>query len=259
MSYQTIFANGEHRVLSLRPRRMPVGDLRCCTGVMGVAEGTKILSREEWSEEGVDLSAACEEILDQDGLSLCHSFGGTQVNEMAHHLTGHKGLRLSAGNLAGQVTDFQDEGAGVDDVLAVLIKSGQTTRAAIGQDDYRGRDWPKGWEEQAKKYRILKAYDCGHDNVFDAVVSSLIYGWPVEIGTMAFGGGHAIVACRFYKKGGVWRLRGPNSWGKDWTNCDQDGFWDYPERQISSGLDSFGAFGLQASVPNPDDAVPAIG
>jgi hypothetical protein len=256
--YDFIDQGGHKRIFSLKPRTMPVGDPRCCTSALGVDAGPPIIPREKWPEEGIDLSHAVEEILDQNGYSLCHSFGGTQVNQIAHHLAGHPGLRLSAGNLAGQVTGYQDEGAGVDEVLAVLIADGQTTRALIGEDDYRGRDWPSDWKTDAAKHRVLKSYDCGHDDVFDAVVSCIIYGWPVEIGTNAFGGGHAVTVTRFYKKGGVWRLRGPNSWGEDWTNCDQAGYWDYSESQISRGLDSFGAFGLEASVANPDDVVPVV-
>jgi hypothetical protein len=257
-SYPIIEAGGENRILCLKPRRLAVGDLACCHAVMGVGSGPEIIPRSTWPTDGVDLSPEVAEILDQDGLSLCHSFAGTQVNEIAHRLAGHRGLKLSAGNLAGQVTGNQDQGAGVDEVLAVLIKSGQTTRATIGQNDYEGRDWPSGWKDEAAKYRVAKAYDCGHDHVFDAIVTCLLLGWPVELGTMAFGGGHAITATRFYKLNGVWRLRGPNSWGSGWTNCDKAGYWDFPEQKISNGMEDFGAFGIQAAVVNPDDKLPEV-
>jgi len=58
-------------------------------------------------------------------------------------------MSLSAGNLAGQVTGYRDEGAGVDQVLAVLQSAGQTPRSLVAQNDYRGQDWPQGW--QAKR------------------------------------------------------------------------------------------------------------
>jgi len=100
------------------------------------------------------------------------------------------------------------------------------------------------------------AWDCGYDAVFDDIVSCLIYGWPVELGTNAFGGGHAVVATTAYQFGGAWRLAGPNSWGTSYSSWDRPGFWSFPEQQISLGLSDFGAFGIQASVIDPDD-VPA--
>ena len=54
-----------------------------------------------------------------------------RANEIAHRLQGYKGVPLSAGNLAGQVTGYQDEGAGVDEVLAVLKSAGQVPRSII--------------------------------------------------------------------------------------------------------------------------------
>ena len=256
MSTSIIFAGGEIRRLTLKPRTMKVGDPRCCRGVCGLGDGPKIIPRSEWPKDGVDLSDEVTEILDQDGLELCHSFAGTQANEIAHRLQGYKGVALSAGNLAGQVTGYRDEGASVDQVLAVLQSVGQAPRSLIAQNDYQGRDWPQGWQAQAMKFRIAAAWDCGHDEVFDAIVSCLIYGWPVELGTNAFGGGHAVVATTVYQAGGVWRLAGPNSWGTTYTSWDRPGFWSFPEQQISIGLSGFGAFGIQASVIDPDD-VPA--
>ena len=48
---------------------MKVGDPRCCRGVCGLGDGPKIIPRQDWPKDGVDLSDEVTEILDQDGLS----------------------------------------------------------------------------------------------------------------------------------------------------------------------------------------------
>jgi hypothetical protein len=84
MSSSIIFAGGEIRKLSLKPRTMPLGDPRCCRGVCGLGDGPKIILRKDWPQAGADLSDEVTEILDQDGLSLCHSFAGTQAIPVLH-------------------------------------------------------------------------------------------------------------------------------------------------------------------------------
>jgi hypothetical protein len=141
--------------------------------------------------------------------------------------------------------------------MAVLVKSGQTTRTMVSQNDYQGRDWPNGWKEDAAKHRAPKVYDCGHEQTFDAVVTCLILGLPTEIGTMCFGGGHAITIVGFFYRDGKWWLKILNSWG-DWTNCNNPGYDEFPEEKISNGLDMFGAFGVEAVSINPDDKQPEV-
>ena len=276
--YQTIDAGGELRVFACKPRTMPVGDSRCCSGVVGIGGAPALIKRKDWPK-CVDLSVGVTEILNQKSTSLCHSFAGTQVNEVAHHLAGRKDIQLSAGELAGQVTGYQNEGAGVDKVLAVLLESGQCRRATVGQFEYDRRPSAEA-QKEALEYRLLDAWDCGHDNVFDAAVSNLISSNPVEIGTYAFGGGHAVAKLGYWLgRRGVYSF-GANSWG-DWTNWTDDlldefaslcpdadhshllkvkgtGYWVFSENQISNGLPMFGAFGVQSTVANPDDALPEV-
>jgi hypothetical protein len=274
--YQTINAGGELRVFACKPRTMPIGDERCCTGVVGVGAAPAVIQRKDWPK-CVDLSVGVTEILNQKSTSLCHSFAGTQVNEVAHHLAGRKDVQLSAGQLAGQVTGYQNEGAGVDEVLAVLLKAGQCRRDTVSQFDYGG-GWPAEAKQEALEYRLLDAWDCGHDRVFDAAVSNLIVANPVEIGTYAFGGGHAVAKLGYFiSRRGLYSF-GANSWG-DWSNWSDDlleafaslcpdldhshllkvkgrGYWVFSESQISNGLGMFGAFGVQSTVANKDDSVP---
>ena len=256
--YQVIHAGGENRVLSLHPRSMPVGDPRHCSSVCGVGAGPEIIPRKDWPRE-VDLGDEVLEILNQGSLSLCHSFGSTTVNEVAERVAGRKDVRLSAGNLAGQVTGYRNAGASVQDVFAVLITKGQVPRSLIGQNDYQGRDWPKGWQEEALKYRAI-GHDCGQSSeTIDALVSGLIRRDPGALGTSAFGGGH-LVASTGYKLDAQGRLRlnGPNSWGGDWTNCGRPGYWEFGESSLRD-IASYGAYIVQAVVWNPDDEPPTIG
>lgn len=279
MSVTIIHEGGENRILSLKPRTMPVGDRRCCAGVMGVDDAPPLIARKDWLK-CVDLSHAVLEILDQDGYSLCHSFGGTQANEMAHVLLGRDQVQLSAGNLAGQVTGYRDAGAGVDEVLAVITSVGQVARSVIGQNDYRGRDWPSDWKTKAKLYKV-NAYDCGHEDVTDGMASGLLRGNVSLLGTNAFGGGHAVVGCGYWiDANDVVRFFGPNSWAESYngfTSALLDslsknhpnpelsrvlrtkgaGFWVYQERQLTA-INSYGAFVVDGVQALDTDNVPPL-
>ncbi len=280
--YPTIEIGGVTRKLSLHPRTMVVGDKRCCHAVMGTPGAPEIMDRRSW-RPCIDLSSGITEILDQLQTNGCHSNAGTQGNEMAHRLTGWSDIQLSTGNLMGQVTGYQNEGAGLDEVLAVLIKSGQCLRSLIPNNDYDGRDWPAEsvWKPDAAKHSVLKAFDCGHGGVFDAMGTCLELGWPVPFGTSAFGGGHAITLCAKFLYKGVWYFIPANSWGDSWTNFTTEmlqafaavcpdqansqilkrkgmGFGVFSERKISQGLDMFGGWGLQSAVYNPDEPLPKI-
>lgn len=255
--YDSTNAGGERRVFALHPRSMPVGDERHCAGVCGFGAGPEIIPRADWPKQ-VDLGDEVTEILDQKQFSLCHSFGSTQANEVAQRLAGRKGVLLSAGNLAGQVTGYRDDGASIQDVFAMLTKKGQVARSLIGQYDYQGRDWPKGWETEAAKYRAI-AWDCGQDKTtIDALVSGLIRRDPGVLGTAAFGGGHAVSVLGYtLDSKGKLTLTGANSWGPTWTNCGRPGWWAYSESQLRD-VSSFGAYVIQSAVDNVDDPPPEI-
>ena len=278
--YQTIEAGGELRVLSCHERTMPVGDPRCCSGIVGVGNAPALIARKDWPK-CIDLSVITTEILDQDGLSLCHSFMGCGLMEDAVHLAGRKDEQFSAGFLAGKVTGGVNTGAGIDEVMEALLKYGICLRSTVAQNDYHDR-YSQAAIDEAIQHRLFDAWDCGHDDVFDGAVSNLIYENPVGIGSMAFGGGHAIRKKGYWisvKYGCVYSF-GDNSWGLDWTNwtpalledfakyCPDvvasrvlrtkgAGMWVFKESQISNGLDSFGAFGVESTVANADDVLPA--
>jgi hypothetical protein len=273
---ETIFAGGEERQLCLKPRTMPVGDPRCCTGVVGVGISPPLIDRKDWPA-CVDLTVgATEEITNQSTTSLCHSFSGTGVNQDARALAGHDPVQLSAGYLAGLVTGHRNEGAGIDEVLQILLKFGQCKRSTVGQMDYGGRDWPELANDEALEYRPLDVWDCGHDDVFDALMSAVIDGNPGHLGTYAFGGGHAVEMLGYFLLNGVVYPFGKNSWGS-WTNWSQkmldifaglcpfpdksklllargSGYWMFPERQLCNGLDMFGAWAFQSARINKDDS-----
>jgi hypothetical protein len=285
MSYEIIHAGGENRVFSLQPRKLPIGDSGCCTGVVGVEDAAPaLIERKDWPKF-VDLTWAVDEILNQGQMSLCHSFAGTQLNQMAHKIAGRKDRKLSAGYLAGLVTGHRDEGASVDDVLTVLKSKGQCLRSTVAQNDYQGRDWPKNAEIEALEYRPLDIWDCSHENTFSGVISNLINRNPVEIGTNAFGGPHAVVVAGYFSLGGKLYVIIVNSWGAGYTNRPEkmlDGYANliakeessdfvsgvlrdqgagyavFSEQVVCQGITMFGAFAAQAVVTASDDTVPTI-
>lgn len=58
-----------------------------------------------------------------------------------------------------------------------------------------------------------------HEGMFDPGPSGIIH--P----TGRIGGGHCVAVTRIYKRGGVWYVSGPNSWGKQWGD---KGDWHMP-------------------------------
>lgn len=259
MTYDSTTIDGVQRVFALHPRyAISPWLVAPWNARLGSRGGPAIIPRKDWPKEGVDFSDEVGEILDQKQFSLCHSFGGTVVNEIAQRRAGRKDVLLSAGNLAGQVTGYRDAGAAIQEVLPVLRDKGQCPRSLVEQYDYRGRNWPKGWEAEAAKFRAAEVYDCGQDaQTFDAIVSCLIYGWPVLLGTAAFGGGHAVAVVGYSFDGGNVRLFGPNSWGLQYKTWDKPGYWSYLESQLRD-VASYGAFGFQIPVLNPDDVPPEV-
>lgn len=257
-TFQAAMVAGHLRIFSLLPRTARVGDPHICSGVLGVGDAPVIIPRKNWPAEGVNFSDEVWRIRDQNGFSLCHSFGGATVAEIAHERAGHRKILLSAGSLAGQVTGHQDDGAAIQDVLPVLRDNGLCPASLIDENDYKGRNWPKGWEVEAAKYRAEYVWDCGQGSkVFDSIVTCLLLGWPVLLGTSAFGGGHAVAVTGYQFDGTKVRLFGPNSWGEQYKGWDLPGFWSYTESQLRD-VSNYGAFGVQLPASNPDDNPPAV-
>jgi hypothetical protein len=276
----TIDAGGEIRKLSLQPRdfdKHPVGDPKHCHGVVGVTAGAPRLIPMDELPEFMEV-VAVDWILDQDGHETCHSHGGTTVNECRHKLAGGTRIKLSVGYLVHAVTGGRDEGAGIGDVMEALIAKGQSPDSDDPGENY-GTPSAQA-DADAAKFKIDKSWDCGQDeNTLLAVLSNMAVGNPVLIGTAAFGGGHAVSTLIFFKaSNGKWYLAGPNSWGLSYTGLLDlvkalqakgvtvpqaltdilprlAGYWCYPLSKLQD-VAQFGAWGLQASVVNPDD-VPA--
>jgi len=276
---QEIFAGGETRKLSLKPRTMPVGDRRCCTGVVGIGDAPKIIDRSELPPV-VDLSVVIEEITNQDGHSTCHSYAGAGVLQTAEALAGRHGVRLSQAYLVNKVTGGADDGAGIDQVMEAILRYGICPRDLMPGDNYRSV--PGGANEAAVEFIPPDVWDCGgHRGVMDAMLTSLAKAFPVELGTHAFGGGHAVQCCGYVRIGVVYYFFGPNSWSANWTNVPESvlaavraalgperaekshflktggkGYWCFEERRLTS-VDMFGAFAIQSSRGKQSDEVPA--
>jgi hypothetical protein len=278
--YPFIEQGGHRRLFSLKPRTMEVGDPRCCKAVCGRDGGPIIIPRKDWPK-CIDFSEHTSPIRDQNGHNLCWAEGSTGAAEDAHLLAGRKCPRLSMGSMVYRTNGGQDEGAGVDEAMETLMKFGQVPQSMIDDNNFSGRHYPKGWEDEALKYRIWPN-DCGHDQTFDAAISRIIEREPVALGTNAWGGGHLVRAFGYFigHNDTVYMI-GANSWG-NWTNwTDQSlealaaanpnsdhslllktkgvGYWVWSERQVSNGLGMFGAFGVGATTASDeDDPVPVV-
>ena len=250
-NYSFIDSGGEKRYLALHLRTMEPGDLRCCSGVVGAEGAPQLIPRSEWPKEGRSIQSAVQRILDQNGLNYCWDYGPCGAFEAYRHLAGFAHIDLSPVSLA-PAANFRNEGLSLQEAAAQLKNVGLAPESIIKGRDYQGRDWPQDWKKYAAQYRAIRLWEAQYQQCFDALVSGIIQGQPVVLGTDAFGGGHCVWACAFGFDNGSWWAKGPNSWGLSYTNCNEPGYWKYSERHLT-GLDNYGVYVIQAeSVPDAD-------
>lgn len=136
-------------------------------------------------------------------------------------------------------------GSSIGENVEALITTGICDAAFAGGDQVRLSAVGRGWQDNAKRYRILRdeAYDLDGD--LDAVASAIMLGFTPIIGvTWPGGGGHGVLATDLVVEGSAVSLEGPNSWGATWNGT---GFWRLTERQLGS-MSRYGAYACRAVV-----------
>jgi len=229
------------------PRRDKVGD-NPRFKVYGTVDETPIIPRSEWVE--CSLRHKAWDVVNQADQNSCCPSATRGAVEILREINGLSRIKLSQGSLYSQISGGRDAGANISDALEAMMDVGMTPISVIDEYDWRGKNYPTNWKTEAKKYRILEAFDCP---TFDAVASAVQRSMPVVFGVYWGSGGHAITAIGLKQVNGIWYLKILNSWGSDW---EDQGFGDLSESKCS-GITSFGAFAIRAvTIPSEEELPP---
>jgi len=176
----------------------------------------------------------------------CNAHSSVMTMRVLRLLAGKKDVRLSEGNLYGQINGQRDQGSLLGDALEALVKTGVCLDTTIGEYDWQKSKWPANWQAEAKNYRIQEAWDC---STFDHIASAIQLGFIVNYGIMVYddfgpdsenwavppsrrgGGGHAMPAIGLAVRNGVWGVETPNSWG---TRFADNGIIIVPETYFTN-------------------------
>jgi len=236
---------------------------RTCTAVGDGAfkvfgsDGTPpIIPESDWPQYAKTLEGHVWHVIDQGGQNSCCGAAGAGAVILGRELAGANRVVISQASLYGVGNGGRDNGMAIDVCLNVLTETGANPVGVIDQYDWQGywrragrrirREtragaWPDGWQESAKRYRCLEAWDCPD---YKAAVSAVLSGFPVVYGTH----GHAVVMIGWIPERGHIDL---NSWGADWGNngCGQ---WA-SRREVERQLPGYGAWALRVMTDPTDD------
>lgn len=233
----SIVDNGHEYFLGCLPRKAEVGAL---FPVLEANPRTPLIPRSQWKP--IDFSHFVPKILDQDGIGACNAFAAVQAMHVIRSQAGLPFVELSAGNLYGRINGGVDRGSTLGDAIQALMDTGVCKASTVPQLQWRRTSWPSSWKEEAKRFRILEAYDCP---TFEHIASAILYGFPVDFGIfvggrfrpdpqtgwlpdyVGGGGGHAMCGVGLaYDDRRGWGIVTANSWGERWG---KGGFCIVPE------------------------------
>jgi len=202
---------------------------------------TPLIPRNQW--EPIDFRHFVPKILDQNGTNACNAFAAIQALHVIRSQAGLPFVELSPGNLYGQINGGADRGSLLGDAVRALADTGVCKAETVSPLQWRRSRWPATWREEAKRFRILEAYDCPS---FERIASAILYGFPVDFGVfiggrfrphpetgwlpeyLGGGGGHAMcgVGLAYHEGHKTWGIIAANSWGEKWG---LNGFCIVPE------------------------------
>lgn len=229
--------HGRRHFLGCLPRKAEVGAL---FPTLDSQATTPLIPRREWTT--MDFRHLVPKILDQDGIGACNAFAAVQALHVIRKQVGLPFVELSAGNLYGQINGGVDRGSLLGDAVRALMDTGVCKASTVGHLAWRRTQWPSRWQDEARRFRILEAYDCPS---FEHIASAILYGFPVDFGIfvgtrfkpdphsgwlpdyVGGGGGHAMCGVGLaYDDRRGWGIITANSWGEKWG---RDGFCIVPE------------------------------
>jgi hypothetical protein len=213
------------------------------------------LSQSQWPALIAEADAAggmldrlISRIFDQGQEGSCASNATGQSDEIVQTIQFGKEnvVHVSAISLYKRVGDNSQSGSLISDNLKEIAERGilplnsaenkarfPHTMPATGFST----PFPSGWEETAKRFRVLEWYDiattigCG---------TALLLGWPIVYGRQA----HSICGARLVLRNGVFVVKYANSWG-DWGDA---GYGYDTLSSLDGPIRSYGAFAPRAMV-----------
>ena len=239
-----VVIDGQRWFLGCLPRVAKPGEVFPVFGQQADRPDVRIIPRSQW--QPIDFSHLVPKILDQDGQGACNAFASVQALHVLRNAAGLPFVELSAGNLYGRINGGVDRGSVISDAIMELEKNGVCPASIVPQLEWRPSRWPSSWRSEAKKFRVLEAWDCP---TFDHLASAIQLGFPVNLGVLVGnnfrpdstgwvpdyrcgGGGHAMcgLGLVFDQKRG-WGIKVANSWGTSWG---LNGFAVIPESYFKS-------------------------
>jgi len=235
MAMPKIFDGWVERPLGCLPRTAQPGEIFPL-----LTAAAPLIPREKWKP--ISFRQYVRRVQEQDGIGSCNANAATGTVEDLRSVNGMPQLPLSAGNLYGRINGGSDRGSLLGDALDALVKDGVCTTAVVGNIDWRNWNAP-GWQEEAKRFRILEAWDCPS---FDYVSSATQLGFFTDYGIPVHDnfevepdgwlpdprggvrGYHAMraVGLAYHKKRQTWGVLTVNSWSVRWG---MKGFCVVPE------------------------------
>lgn len=216
----------------------------------GEVDECPIISRDQWQE--CSIRHKIWTVIDQNPQNSCCPSATAGAAMILREINGLGRVLLSQGSLYGRINGGRDEGANIEDALSAMMDEGIAPASIVDPYEWHPRKWPSVWEDHAKKFRILEAFECP---TFDAVASAVQRSMPVVFGVYWGSGGHAITAVGLKNTSpNVWSLEFLNSWGADWGD---NGIGLLPESQCG-GIKSFGAFAIRSVTVPSDETLPPI-
>ena len=203
----------------------------------------KVLPRSQWQE--VRNRRHVKTIYAQlDGMCAGNAAAGALM--VLRSQQGQPHVVMSPENLYMQHSSW-GTGSTLEENLRYVSQVGVCDRETVPQNQWRPRDWPSDWRDNAKRYRVLEWWDLGDADgrIFDAMASALQHGFVVVIGLRwPGGGGHSVLATDLVRIGSGWSVEGPNSWGEEWGDR---GFYQLSESQCRS-MTSYGCWAARSCV-----------
>jgi hypothetical protein len=262
----SVVANGDERLLT---RLLPDKAILVHAKIPRWADEKGIIPRDQWKD--VDRRAVFGDpdwIYDQDGHGSCVGNGSTGALRRVRYLAGMKDQKLSPGCTYAQINGGRDGGAVIGDSLTALTKTGTCLYTTVGQDPIYLNRLPKGWKDEASRFKIDQAYLAPS---FEELVSGIQLGYIAVYGMQVGGnfssydgagvagvsrgaGNHCMHADGCKKlQDGRWVLDNVNSWGPNWGPW-KNGRCYLIDKHIN-GADNSDAYLIKGASEDPKEPV----
>jgi len=174
---------------------------------------------------------------DQDGLNYCWGYGSTETVEVLRSVEHLPYVELSPESVAGPIVNWRNVGGFAEDACSQLNNFGACATSFMdAPNSLRHTSWKEGWEANALLHKIEHSYvDIGS---FDELVTACLNRIPCAVGLDWWGHLVMIVDAVILPDGTI-GVMGRNSWGADWPNAGDGGWFTLSESKAQPS----GAFG----------------